>query len=378
MSKTRGAAKAGLARSDSTWSRPPVAVLSLKRPAVHSDTASVLASNTAAPMASLLPPFVEGLPDGVSRASLPIPFRVGRVNCYLLADPPVTVIDPGTMQAGSLDELAALLNSRGLGFGDIEQIVVTHAHPDHFGAAAAVSARSGGRIVSGLPEVASLVGPRDSDGRHDLLVRLGVPDATARSLIGAEDSMLERLVRWAHPSLIKGVGDGDPLAAGGRQLVCVVTSGHTAGHVSLWDPAARVLFSGDHLLGRIIPVPSLEDGRGAGRRHSLVEYLAGLQRFVALDPTIVLPGHGRPFTEVGALAARLRSHSLQRAEDIAAILLGGPSTPYEVARQLQWQPEGARLVMGIAHVQGHLDLLEEAGRVTSDRTGVVARYQLRV
>jgi len=161
--------------------------------------------------------------------------------------------------------------------------------------------------------------------------------------------------------LIKGVGDGDPLAAGGRQLMCVVTSGHTAGHISLWDPAARVLFSGDHLLGRIIPVPSLEDGRGAGRR-----------------PTIVLPGHGRPFTEVGALAARLRSHSLQRAEYIAAILLGGPSTPYEVARQLQWQPEGARLVMGIAHVQGHLDLLEEAGRVTSDRTGVVARYQLRV
>jgi glyoxylase-like metal-dependent hydrolase (beta-lactamase superfamily II) len=329
-------------------------------------------------MASLLPPFVDALPDGVSRASLPVPFHVGRVNCYLLVDPPVTVIDPGTLQPGSIDELATLLSSRGLEFGDVEQIVVTHAHPDHFGAAAAIAARSGGRIVCGLPEVASLVGPGDSQSRRDLLVRLGVPEATARSLVGVADATLERLVGWAPPSTISAVRDGDPLAAGGRQLVCVVTPGHAEGHLSLWDPAARVLFSGDHLLARIIPVPSLEGGEGASRRHSLVEYLAGLPRFVALDPTVVLPGHGRAFTEIGVLAARLRSHSRQRANDVAAILLDGPATPFEVARRLQWQPEGARLVLGLAHVQGHLDLLEEAGRVTSDTTGAVARYRLRV
>jgi hypothetical protein len=34
--------------------------------------------------------------------------------------------------------------------------------------------------------------------------------------------------------------------------------------------------------------------------------------------------------------------------------------------------------MGLAHAQAHLDLLEEAGRVTSDTAGAVARYQLRV
>ncbi len=329
-------------------------------------------------MALVLPPFVEALPDGVSRASLPTPFRVGRVNCYLLVDPPVTVIDPGTLQPGSLDELATLLSSMGLGFGDIEQIVVTHAHPDHFGAAATVAARSGGRIVCGLPEVASLVGPRDSESRRDLLVRLGVPEALARSLVAFADATLERVVRWADPSMVRGVGDGDPLAAGGRHLVCVVSSGHAEGHLSLWDPAARVLFSGDHLLARIIPVPSLEGGDRSSRRHSLGEYLAGLPRFVALDPTVVLPGHGRAFAEVGVLAARLRCHSRERADDIAAILLDGPATPFDVARRLQWQPEGARLVMGLANAQGHLDLLEEAGRVISDTAGAVVRYRLRV
>jgi hypothetical protein len=53
-------------------------------------------------------------------------------------------------------------------------------------------------------------------------------------------------------------------------------------------------------------------------------------------------------------------------------------TPFEVARRLQWHPEGERLVMGLAHVQGHLDLLEADGRVLWQMTDGVARYQLRV
>ena len=185
----------------------------------------------------------------------------GAVNCYVLVDPPVTVIDPGTLQAGSIDELAAVLGSSGLGFGDVEQVVVTHAHPDHFGAAAAIAARSGARIVCGLPERAGLLGPSDPQRRRELLVRLGVPEATARSLVAVADAMLERLVGWADPGIVMGVRDGDLLAAGGRQFVCVVSPGHAEGHLSLWDPAARVLFSGDHLLAAHHPRPQPRTGR---------------------------------------------------------------------------------------------------------------------
>jgi len=325
----------------------------------------------------VLPAFVEGLPDGVGRVSLPTPFRVGRVNCYVLLEAPVTVVDPGTLQPGSLAKLRALLNSNRLDFDDVEQIIVTHHHADHCGAAAVLAARSDARIVCGVPEVASLLEPADVESRRSLLVRLGVPDAVACSLIAGADAAVERVVRRPHPSMITGVRDGDFLSAGGRQLRCVVTPGHAEGHLSLWDPATRVLFSGDHLLARIIPVPSLEDGGGVCRRRSFVEYLASLSRFVALDPKVVLPGHGRAFTEVDVLAARLRSHSRQRANEIETILRAGPATPFEVARRLQWQPEGARLVLGLAHAQGHLDLLEDAGRVIAEEDGAIVSYRLR-
>ncbi len=332
---------------------------------------------TVAAMPPVLPAFVENVPDGVSRVSLPTPFRVGRVNCYVLLERPVTVLDPGTLQPGSLAKVRDVLKSNGLDFDDIEQIIITHHHADHCGAAAVLAVRADAPIICGLPEIASLLEPADAQSRRELLVRLGVPDEMACSLIAGMDAAVGRVVRRPHASMVTGVRDGDVLSAGGRRLRCVVTPGHAEGHLALWDPAASVLFSGDHLLGRIIPVPSLEDGDGLRRRRSLVEYLASLSRFVALDPSVVLPGHGRAFNEVDVLAARLRAHSRQRADEIETLLRASPATPFDVAHRLQWQPEGARLVLGLAHAQGHLDLLEDAGRVIRENDGAVVSYRVR-
>lgn len=329
-------------------------------------------------MERVLPAFVEALPDGVRRVSLPTPFRVGRVNCYVLLERPVTVLDPGTLQPGSLAKLRELLKANGRDFDDIEQIIVSHHHADHCGAAAVLAARADARIVCGVPEVARLLEPADVQSRRELLVGLGVPDDVACSVIAGADAAVGRVVRRPRQSMVTGVHDGDVLAAGGRQLRCVVTPGHADGHLSLWDPAASVLFSGDHLLARIIPVSSLDDRDGLSRRRrSFVEYLASLSRFIALDPKVVLPGHGRAFTGVDLLATRVRSHSRQRAEQIATILRAGPATPFEIARRLQWQPEGARLLLGLAHAQGHLDLLEDAGRVIPENDGALVSYRLR-
>jgi glyoxylase-like metal-dependent hydrolase (beta-lactamase superfamily II) len=328
-------------------------------------------------MERVLPAFVEALPDAVARVSLPTPFRVGSVNCYVLLERPVTVLDPGTLEPGSLARLRELLRSHGLDFDDIEQIIVSHHHADHCGAAAVLAARADARIVCGLPEMEYLLKPADVHTRHELLVGLGVPDDVARSVIAGTDAAVERVVRRPPQHMVTGVRDGDVVTAGGRQLRCVVTPGHADGHLSLWDPGASVLFSGDHLLGRIIPVSSLDDRNGLGRRRrSFVEYLASMSRFIALNPRVVLPGHGRAFTEVDLLAARLRSHSQERADQIETILRAGPATPFDIARHLQWQPEGARLLFGLAHAQGHLDLLEDGGRVILEHDGGRVSYRL--
>lgn len=324
----------------------------------------------------MLPRFISALPDGIVRGSLPTPFRVGQVNCYLLRDPPVTLVDPGTLEPGSLDALAGLLRANGLAFSDVEQVIVTHAHPDHFGAAAVLAARAGARIVCSGPERAGLIAPRDAGDAYALLRRLGVPETVAGGLVGSGDRILARVVKFADPEMVFPVYDGDRLRAGGREFICLLSSGHAEGHLSLWDPDDGVLLSGDHLLPRIIPVPTLVGGDETARRRPFVEYLDGLDRFEALQPEVLLPGHGSAFTDVALLTNRLRRHSEARADDVAAILADGPATPFDIAHRLQWQPQGARLVMGLANVQGHLDLLTEAGRVIGEEADGSVSYRL--
>ncbi len=323
--------------------------------------------------APFLPPLVRDLPDGVVRARLPTPYAVGAVNCYVLVEPPVTVVDPGTVMPASLEQLRAALQAAGRSLDDVEQVVVTHAHPDHFGAAAWVARHSGSVIVAGRAEVAALRGQGDPKARVALLAAFGVPPDLARRT--TDTSRLRDVVEWADRAGILPLDDGDVVLAGGRTLTAHVTPGHSPGHLSLWCDEAKLLLSGDHLLARIVPLPGLEPS-GEGHRHSLCEYLASLERFVALDPAVVLPGHGEVFTGVDVLARRLEAHHADRCATVKALVaeLGHP-TPFELAQALLWEAEGARLVRGVAEVVAHLDVLERDGDIEVEADGPVLRYR---
>jgi glyoxylase-like metal-dependent hydrolase (beta-lactamase superfamily II) len=80
---------------------------------------------------------------GIHRLRIPTPFAVGRVNCYLLADEPLTLIDTGPNSGKSLDELQHQLEDLGHAIEDLELIVITHQHIDHLGLVEILAGRSG-------------------------------------------------------------------------------------------------------------------------------------------------------------------------------------------------------------------------------------------
>jgi glyoxylase-like metal-dependent hydrolase (beta-lactamase superfamily II) len=326
--------------------------------------------------APFLAPLVRELPAGVRRARLPTPFAASAVNCYLLIDPPVTIVDPGVVTAASLEALGAVVDGGGCSFDDIEQVVVTHAHPDHFGAAAWVARRSGAPILAGRAEVPALLGRWHDDRRPAMLTALGVPtDLVAAT---GQAGRWSDLVEFAEDVDVVALDDGDVVHAGGRALSAHVTPGHATGHLSLWCDDGRFLLSGDHLLARIVPLPALDPAvTGTGHRPSLGEYMSSLARFVALDPAVVLPGHGEAFTDVAVLARRLCDHHAERCATVKAVVseLGRP-TPFEVTERLLWQADGGRLLRGVAEVVGHLDLLEETGEVVTEADGAMVRYRV--
>ena len=85
---------------------------------------------------------------GIVRLRIPTPFAVGRVNCYLLEDEPLTLVDTGPNSGKSLDELQHQLEDAGHAIEDIELVVITHQHLDHLGLVGILANRSGAEVVT--------------------------------------------------------------------------------------------------------------------------------------------------------------------------------------------------------------------------------------
>jgi len=308
---------------------------------------------------STLAPVIDTLPVGVLRTELPTPFPVGPVCCYLLPDHPVTLIDPGMLFADTPILIKEFLASAGRTLSDVELVVVTHGHPDHFGAAGWVAQQSGAPIVCGRAERPKLTGDFAASTMTPFMEALGVPDGIREQFPSFLD-LVHPLIHELRDDDLVLVDDLDSLDAGGRSWEVQVTPGHAVGHVSLFDRDSATLLAGDHLLAHITPNPVIEPDKDSpsGRRRSLVEYLDSLDRFVALGPAVVLPGHGPCFGDVPRWAGAVREHHERRAEAIlAAVKSLGEPTAYELSCQLFPHIEGFSHMLGMSEVIGHLDLL---------------------
>ena len=84
----------------------------------------------------------------IHRLSIPTPFMVGRVNCYLIDDDPLTLVDCGPNSGKALDELERALGGHGRRIEDLERIVITHQHLDHLGLVDILARRSGEEVCA--------------------------------------------------------------------------------------------------------------------------------------------------------------------------------------------------------------------------------------
>jgi len=81
-----------------------------------------------------------------------------------------------------------------------------------------------------------------------------------------------------------------------------------------------------------------------------------LKRLAAYAPRLILPAHGRPFTDAAQRAEVLVAHHRKRMERVMGILSDGELTGWQVALQL-WGPREQlyekRLALqeGLAHLQ---------------------------
>jgi glyoxylase-like metal-dependent hydrolase (beta-lactamase superfamily II) len=158
----------------------------------------------------------------------------GIANCYLIVEPDgLTLIDTGISRntANVLKYVASL----GQQPADLKRIIITHSDGDHVGALADLKAATGARIYASPIEAPAIAAAHPS-----------------REL--KQQGLAAFLFKIAMPFFKPKPAQVDELLNGGQVLPVlgglhvIDTPGHTPGHISLYGPAAKILFCGDSLV----------------------------------------------------------------------------------------------------------------------------------
>jgi glyoxylase-like metal-dependent hydrolase (beta-lactamase superfamily II) len=317
---------------------------------------------------------------GIHRIALPTPFLVGRVNCYLIEDEPLTLIDTGPNSGKSLDDLERALADHGHRIEDLGLIVLTHQHMDHLGLLEILARRSGAQVaalhlLAPYLESFSRSAAADDQFAQDIMRRHGVPDDLA-TVLGSLAAAFRAF--GSSGRVTAALHDGEELRLRDRTLRIFHRPGHSPSDTIFWDEEREILIAGDHLLGRISSNPLVSRplaGPSLPRPRALLQYIDSLRATREMPARLILPGHGDPVLEHAELIdERLRMHR-RRAARVHQILGGQPLTAYEIALQMWGNVAVTQAYLTLSEVLGHLDLLVESGEAVERDTGGISLFE---
>jgi glyoxylase-like metal-dependent hydrolase (beta-lactamase superfamily II) len=289
------------------------------------------------------------------------------------------LVDAGWNTDDAFAALSAGMRQLGSDVAEVQGVMVTHIHPDHYGLAGRVRDVSGAWIAL-HPADAALIHDRYEEPADLLervgamLRRMGAPPEELATLQNASMPVLP-LVESVRPDVL--VEDGDKPEVPGFDLAAIWTPGHSPGHLCFWEAGFDLMLSGDHVLPRITPNIPFHPQAGAD---PLGDYLRSLDKLEAYDADEVLPAHEHRFVGLSERLAQLRAHHEARFAEVVAAIRNGSTSAWDIASRMGWSRpwnriEGFMRRAAVGEALAHLRALEHRGLVREVQ-GEPSRWEL--
>jgi glyoxylase-like metal-dependent hydrolase (beta-lactamase superfamily II) len=316
----------------------------------------------------------EEILKGLYRLEIPLPGSpLKSINSYVLKDSNRNlIIDTGMNRQVCLDVMQAGLKELDVNLEQTD-FFITHLHADHFG------------LISTLATETSTVYFNEPDAQRihsgvwgemiEFAEKSGFPEGELQAALHNHPGYKYGAQKELPLTLLK---DGDTLTVGEYTLRCVQTPGHTHGHMCLYEPAKKILFSGDHILIDITPNIQL----WSDTENPLEEYISSLDKVAKLDIKLTLPGHRRFISDCKGRINELKVHHEHRANEVLDILKKGPRNAYQTASGMTWDIECdsweqfpvAQKWFATGEAIAHLKYLEEKGLLRKETSNKKTVY----
>lgn len=332
---------------------------------------------------------IEGIPEfgetievaeGILWLRMPLPFSLEAINLYLLDDGDGwTILDSGlntSMVRGMWDGVF----ERELADKPVNQIVVTHYHPDHVGLAGWLAEKTGAPLVMSQAEImlakALLFDRRDEVPEAVLAFykAAGFPDEALAQFAERGYGHYATAV-WELPVGYRRMSEGDEIKAGGRTWRIVEGSGHSPEHACLFCEDEKILISGDQLLPKITSNVSVYPTEPEA--DPLANWFDSLAKLETLpEGTFVLPSHNEPFIGVHQRCEDIRAAHIRRLVSLTELCVEAPRCAVEAFPALfRRKLSGMDFIMAAGEALAHLKYLEVRGILERESEAGVDRFK---
>ena len=281
-----------------------------------------------------------------------------------------TLVDTGFHDDLAEDAWPRAFADIGIRPQDVNQILITHYHPDHIGGAGWLQQLTGAPVYLHDVEFRQLelFWGESMDEQVERLVRFFVGEGMSEAMARAIGEHHHHQFDHVQPlPRLTPISAGSVVQLGAGSYEVIHAPGHSDGLAIFWDKSTGILLANDMILAKITPNVSVWPNCSP---NPLAEYIKSLAMVEGLGAGLALTGHRSLITDVSGRAREIRQHHDERLAKMAAATLVTPggATAWEVTERI-FRPEELtihQVRFAMAEALAHLVYLVEQGQMVKE------------